>query len=369
MPPVLLADYQSRTVERMMANLADAIQPIQEGDAAGSIWRHESSKARLFATLKERADAKPASAGPTAVSVLAKAAVIPRWNRMLWCLSAAAVLFVVVLAGIISLATKKERIQLVPQSAYSDVRASNMRNWLRNVERWNAQIAADSKAPETIFTRFWRRPAGSEEISAEVKSQKAALDEKAKQLALQNQEQSGGLAYLCPRSAINSRAKLEDAEKLSFTVAQDELNGLRTERQKKICCAPRTWKPRSTQLSRDRQEQDQTVRQQEQFLVADRDIREMMGARQLYIADVFDVDREGQTRQPFGRVFTMTKGKSLVFYAFDLDRRSGYHDAKAFQAWGRQGQDGSQPDRPLVCSIWITRRTGAGSSSLTIPKY
>ena len=59
----------------------------------------------------------------------------------------------------------------------------------------------------------------------------------------------------------------------------------------------------------------------------------MMGARQLYIADVFDVDREGQTRQPFGRVF-YTKGKSLVFYAFDLDRRSGDHNAKAFQAWG-----------------------------------
>jgi len=45
-----------------------------------------------------------------------------------------------------------------------------------------------------------------------------------------------------------------------------------------------------------------------------------MGARKLYIADVFDVDSGSRTKKPFGRVF-YTQGKSLIFYAFDLDRQ------------------------------------------------
>lgn len=72
----------------------------------------------------------------------------------------------------------------------------------------------------------------------------------------------------------------------------------------------------------------------EQFLAQDRDIRELMGARQLYIADVLDVQGDGERSKPFGRVF-YTKGKSLVFYAFDLQGQPGYREANAFQAWGK----------------------------------
>jgi len=73
----------------------------------------------------------------------------------------------------------------------------------------------------------------------------------------------------------------------------------------------------------------------------DRDIRELMGARQLYIADVFDVSSDSRTRKPYGRVF-YTKSKSLVFYAFDLDHQAGIKNA-AFQAWGRNESSQSTP--------------------------
>jgi hypothetical protein len=79
-----------------------------------------------------------------------------------------------------------------------------------------------------------------------------------------------------------------------------------------------------------------------QYLASDRDIREIMGARQLYIADVTDVDQNGQARKPFGRVF-YTKGKSLIFYAFDLDQQPGVKDASTFQAWAREGSDTAKP--------------------------
>jgi hypothetical protein len=78
---------------------------------------------------------------------------------------------------------------------------------------------------------------------------------------------------------------------------------------------------------------DRAASGDEQFLAQDRDIRELMGARQLYIADVFDVQNDGQKSKPYGRVF-YTRGRSLLFYAFDLDSQPGLRDAKAFQAWG-----------------------------------
>ncbi|MBZ5664189.1 MAG: hypothetical protein LAO30_06250 [Acidobacteriia bacterium] len=88
-------------------------------------------------------------------------------------------------------------------------------------------------------------------------------------------------------------------------------------------------------LSARVREQDQTIADREQYLSSDRDIRELMGARQLYIADVYDVDNSGKTRKPFGRVF-YTKSKSLVFYAFDLDQQPHVKNASAFQVWGQR---------------------------------
>jgi DNA repair exonuclease SbcCD ATPase subunit len=87
-------------------------------------------------------------------------------------------------------------------------------------------------------------------------------------------------------------------------------------------------------LLRDR---EQAIDQQEELLAHDRDIRELMGARDLYIAEVYDVARNGQTRKAYGRVF-YTKGKSLIFYAYDLDQQTVAKNAGAFQVWGQRGE-------------------------------
>jgi hypothetical protein len=84
------------------------------------------------------------------------------------------------------------------------------------------------------------------------------------------------------------------------------------------------------------------VNDQQSLLSSDRDIRDLMGARDLYIADVFDVDPNSHTQKPFGRVF-YTKKKSLIFYAFDLDQQRGLRKASAFQAWGLGDWDKKHP--------------------------
>ena len=100
-----------------------------------------------------------------------------------------------------------------------------------------------------------------------------------------------------------------------------------------------------TQILRDRErtvdQQQSEIAKQQELLEHDRDIRELMGARDLYIAEVYDVARTGQTNKTYGRVF-YTRGKSLIFYAYDLDQQAGLKNASSFQAWGRRGPDKTQ---------------------------
>jgi DNA repair exonuclease SbcCD ATPase subunit len=93
-------------------------------------------------------------------------------------------------------------------------------------------------------------------------------------------------------------------------------------------------------LTRLLQDRETALNQQDELLAHDRDIRELMGARNLYIAEVYDTDEKGATRKPYGRVF-YTKERSLIFYAYDLDQQGGKR-GRTFQAWGRRGPDWKQ---------------------------
>jgi anti-sigma factor RsiW len=105
-----------------------------------------------------------------------------------------------------------------------------------------------------------------------------------------------------------------------------------------------------TELLREREQvlnrTESEVTKSQELLAHDRDIRELMGARDLYMADVHDVSGKG-TAKTYGRVF-YTKGKRLIFYAFDLDAQPGLQNARSFQAWGRRG-----PDRQEARSLGI----------------
>src|SRR6202035_3681382 len=102
-----------------------------------------------------------------------------------------------------------------------------------------------------------------------------------------------------------------------------------------------TLEARVSEVSRAAKEREGTIDQQQELLAHDRDIRELMGARDLYVAEVYDVGGTGETQKAFGRVF-YTKEKSLIFYAYDLDGAPGWKNAHAFQAWGTHGRDRSQ---------------------------
>lgn len=97
-------------------------------------------------------------------------------------------------------------------------------------------------------------------------------------------------------------------------------------------------KTRMQDLTEALHDKDRQIAYEQQMLTRDSDIRNVIGARNLYIAEIYDVAKNGDTRKPFGRIF-YTKDKSLLFYAYDLDQQHGITKETAFQAWGRRDDD------------------------------
>jgi hypothetical protein len=136
------------------------------------------------------------------------------------------------------------------------------------------------------------------------------------------------------------RAELERQLSLAQTSAQnlqDKLN-VTASQTSQGNAQSQTFQAQVDELTASMREKDEQIAQHEKLLEHDRDIRNLIGARDLYIAEIYDVAKNGKTQKPFGRVF-YTKGKSLVFYAYDLDQQPGVKLASTFQAWGRKGID------------------------------
>jgi hypothetical protein len=69
--------------------------------------------------------------------------------------------------------------------------------------------------------------------------------------------------------------------------------------------------------------------------------RNLFGARDLHIVDVYDVKGDGKTKRTYGRVYYVEK-RLLVFYAFDLQNRQN-HKRAVFQAWGYREANVGKP--------------------------
>jgi predicted nucleic acid-binding Zn-ribbon protein len=144
------------------------------------------------------------------------------------------------------------------------------------------------------------------------------------------------------RLAANEAAVKEklDAAEASLQRTEKELDTLQTDRSRDDA-GSKALEAKVGELTQLLRERESTIDQQQELLAHDRDIRELMGARDLYVAEVFDVARNAATQKAYGRVF-YTKSKSLIFYGYDLDRHPGFKNASTFQAWGQRGADTTQ---------------------------
>jgi hypothetical protein len=82
-------------------------------------------------------------------------------------------------------------------------------------------------------------------------------------------------------------------------------------------------------------EEKNSLDRERQLLASGRDIRDIIGARNLHIIDVYDTDPDGNTKKSFARAF-YTEGTSLIFYAYDLPSRRTEQGKYAYAAWGER---------------------------------
>jgi hypothetical protein len=175
----------------------------------------------------------------------------------------------------------------------------------------------------------------------------AAVEERWSRFAAASTEsQTEGQAISEQRDALKNQL---EALTQAFESQRSELTGLRAERDKTILRTA-SLEAKIDELTAMNGEQERRLKDAEQYLTSDRDIRELMGARKLYIADVFDVDGSSRTQRPFGRVF-YTQGKSLIFYAFDLDHEPGVVNASTFQVWGQREAPQGEQAAPMNLGI------------------
>lgn len=137
-----------------------------------------------------------------------------------------------------------------------------------------------------------------------------------------------------------------DSQQAALQKAVTELDSAKQQRSQEQSRAA-SLEAQISDLHGQLRDHEQLLGKQQDLLAHDRDIRDLMGARDLYIAEVYDVSDDGKTQKPYGRVF-YTKQKSLIFYAYDLDQEPGWKPARTFQAWGSHG-----PDRQQATSLGV----------------
>jgi hypothetical protein len=197
----------------------------------------------------------------------------------------------------------------------------------------NAEIAQRDKMIADLRRQLARQSVEINEMTAaqnQLESNLRAGDASRQDLSQEKNE----LAERLQSAQSNSRSLQEKLDLLAQQSAQDAARAKASE-------------AKVSGLTRELQDQQGALAQRDELLAHDRDIREVMGARDLYIAEIYDVAGTGETKKPYGRVF-YTRGKSLIFYAYDLDQQAELKRASTFQAWGRRG-----PDRQQAISLGV----------------
>ena len=226
----------------------------------------------------------------------------------------------------------------IGRSRSADVSLTTAHSSDAQIETLEQQMADAGHERETLRAQVAQREATIADLRRKVEEQSAQLNGmKAVQANLEQADEAEKARVAEERTQL---AQKLDAAQASVQKTEAELDSMSQQRSQEQLRAT-GLEAQISDLYSQLQNREATIGKQEELLAHDRDIRELMGARDLYIAEVYDVARDGSTQKTYGRVF-YTKGKSLIFYAYDLSEEAGLKKVSTFQAWGRRGPDRSQ---------------------------
>jgi hypothetical protein len=208
----------------------------------------------------------------------------------------------------------------------------------------SAEILAAQSAQ---ISSLEKQLAGQRQELTQLRAASGAAEQRVSEMGTVNVQKESNLRQLTAERDQLANQLIE--KERAYQVLQTDYTSLRAEHDRYLLHTA-SLESELTNLHAVSRDQEGRLKDEEQFLSSDRDIRELMGARKLYIADVFDVDSVSHTRKPFGRVF-YTQSKSLVFYAFDLDHQPGVKNASVFQVWGQRDAEANGAPHPMNLGI------------------
>jgi hypothetical protein len=303
------------------------------------VWDHSAARERLRTSI--RTQQQPLPEQNTALTTLRQYSPLKNKVRALAGLAIAASLLLAVASGAYHLGARTHQPIIVSQP--STALGQQYQKLSEEKRAADESLATQEKRLDQLQAES----AEKEQALIKLRSSLRELEIRSNELMMENSHSEAQLKELAQqRDELN--AKLQ-AVTQAYGNNQAELANLRAERDK-TSLRTAFLESKIEDLTAKNHDQDRRLKDAEQYLSSDRDIRELMGARKLYIADVFDVDGSSRTQKPFGRVF-YTQGKSLIFYAFDLDRQPGVLNASTFQVWGQRETPQGEPASPMNLGI------------------
>jgi hypothetical protein len=118
----------------------------------------------------------------------------------------------------------------------------------------------------------------------------------------------------------------------------DELNRQQAENQSELVAR----ESRIRDLTESLEQETMNLERERQLTSVSKEVRQLMGARNLHIMDVHDVNGDRRSAKAFGRLF-YAEGQSLIFYAFDLPNGGLTPTKYSFHAWGQREVDSQWP--------------------------
>ena len=252
----------------------------------------------------------------------------PFRNRLVPVCVAAALCLVVTVGYLASRQRRHDRVA-VDQSRNSEVSVPNSSDAEKTPSPNDLNRVLDAQIKRSA--QLEEANSQAQQLVAKLRVQLETLNGQIGELKATNQLSLEQLAEN-DRERDSLTTQLQEAKK-AYNDTRAELVNVRQERDE-LLVRSGLLETKLREASTIERNQEDRLAEYERYMASDRDIRELMGARKLYIADVFDVDGYSRTQKPFGRIF-YTEGKSLIFYAFDLQDRTKSANASAFQVWGK----------------------------------
>jgi hypothetical protein len=326
--------------ERFLARLASESSDGEKGTA----WRSISKPAiRAYAISRERETTSPINEDDQQ-SKQSLTAVRPRlWRPVAIAMGCAVVAIAAYYAGVHRTVhappqlTQAHPVALTaprpPESASKDTESDRV----SELERQKSEL-------ETKLVSMKRELATAESERESLSNELASAKEK--------------LATLTPQTAIRSTldspvVSQQTGEQVAILQAQvDRLGQRLAEEEISLDVQKQTSKELSAKLDSTSSE----LQRERDLKSAKSELGDLVAARNLHIVDVYDADGNGRRQQSFGRVFYI-EGKSLVFYAYDLDDPSRFKTNVVFHVWG-----GKAGMKEVTHSLGILHRDDANQN-------